>query len=119
MYIGGIVKKHVFTLVILFVTASMALGQSKLETNFSKLADEVLQNLQSFYPVRATAKGIHDYDYRFTDYSGLSDKSRINLKLLKSNVDVALVELSKIKIYKKNPYLYIDDAVRTEQNQDI
>ena len=135
MYIGGIVKKHVFTLVILFVTASMALGQSKLETNFSKLSDEVLQNLQSFYPVRATAKGIHDYDYRFTDYSSksikneisklkkfetrlykyqksrLSDESRINLKLLKSNVDVALVELSKIKIYKKNPYLYIDDAV--------
>jgi len=129
------VKKLILTLAILILAVSAATAQSKLETNFQQLSDEVLQNLQSFYPVTATARGIHDYDYRFTDYSSgsikkeisrlkkfetrlykyqkskLSAESRINLKLLKSNVDVELVNLNKIKIHKKNPFIYVDDAV--------
>jgi len=129
------VKKLILTLAILILAVSAATAQSKLETNFQKLSDEVLQNLQSFYPVTATARGIHDYDYRFTDYSSrsvkneisklkkfetrlykyqksnLSAESRVNLKLLKSNVDVALVNLNKIKIHKKNPFIYVDNAV--------
>lgn len=128
-------KKLILTLAILILAVSAATAQSKLETNFQQLSDEVLQNLQSFYPVTATARGIHDYDYRFTDYSSgsikkeisrlkkfetrlykyqkskLSAESRINLKLLKSNVDVELVNLNKIKIHKKNPFIYVDDAV--------
>ena len=128
-------KKFVFVLVITILTMSTVMAQSKLDENFNKLSREVLQNLQSFYPVKATAHGIHEYDYRFTDYSmkainneiaalkkfetrlykyqksSLSAENEINLKLLKSNVDVALAELNKLKFYNKNPYVYIDDAV--------
>ncbi|PKK82000.1 MAG: hypothetical protein CVT49_15970 [candidate division Zixibacteria bacterium HGW-Zixibacteria-1] len=135
MYIGGIVKKHVFVLVIFLMMASIAAGQSKLDENFNKLSGEILNNLQAFSPVLATAKGIHDYDYRFTDYSSkgiineiaalkkfetriykyqksdLSPENQIDLKLLKSNVDIALAELNKTKFYNRNPFIYIDDAV--------
>lgn len=115
--------------------ASLTMGQSKLEKNFKKISEEILENLQSFYPVTATERGIHAYDYRFTDYSSksvrseisklktfetrlykykksnLSSDSRINLNLLKSNVDIALLELNKIKSHKNNPYIYVSDAV--------
>ncbi|MEW5922788.1 MAG: DUF885 family protein, partial [Candidatus Zixiibacteriota bacterium] len=128
-------KKFIFILTITILTLSTTMAQSKLDENFTKLSQEILQNLQSFYPVHSTSHGIHEYDYRFTDYSmksinseiaalkkfetriykyqksSLSPENQIDLKLLKSNVDVALAELNKTKFYNRNPYIYIDDAV--------
>ncbi len=111
------------------------MAQSKLEKNFTEISQEILQNLQSFFPISATERGIHDYDYKYTDYSKnsinseikkltkfetrlykynksvLSSESRINLKLLKSDVDIALQDLKGIKWHKKNPYLYVNEAI--------
>jgi hypothetical protein len=108
---------------------------SKLEDKFKTLSGEILENLQSFYPVISTERGIHTFDYLFTDYSrssirkeisrlkkyetrlykynksNLSPESRINLKLLKGNVDIALQNLSKIRWHKINPYMYVSDAI--------
>jgi hypothetical protein len=129
------VKRHIILLTVIMLTASLTTAQSTLEENFAKISREILENLQSFYPVICTEKGIHDYDYRFTDYSkksikneisrlkkfetrlykynksNLSAESRINLQLLKSNVDIALVNLNKIRVHKNNPYIYVSDAV--------
>jgi len=120
-------------MILLLPTAVM--GQSKLEENFDKLAEDILENLQAYYPVMATEKGIHDYDYAFTDYSrsavkseiaklkkfetrlykyqktNLSGERAVSLKLLKSNVDMALHELNAVKSYENNPYLYLRDVV--------
>jgi len=110
------------------------MAQSKAEQNLDKLAAEILENLQSYWPVNATYMGIHDYDHVFTDYSrgevkseigklkeferrlqkytrvSLSANRKIDLKLLKSNCDVALLQLWKLQYYQKNPNLYLDDA---------
>jgi hypothetical protein len=128
-------KKVITTALILILMAPLAVLGSKLEDNFKELSNEILDNFQSFYPVLSTGRGIHKYDYRFTDYSSksirneisklkkfetrlykynksnISHASRVNLKLLKSNVDIALQDLSKIKWHQKNPYMYVDDAV--------
>jgi uncharacterized protein (DUF885 family) len=119
----------------LILLVPLSIAGSKLEDNFKKMSGEILENLQSFYPVISTEKGIHTYDYLFTDYSkksvkkeigrlkkfetriykfnksNLSPESRINLKLLKGNVDIALQNLSKIRWHRKNPYLYVNEAV--------
>ncbi|MEA3296247.1 MAG: DUF885 domain-containing protein [candidate division Zixibacteria bacterium] len=103
---------------------------------FDNLCLEILETLQSFYPVRSTEMGIHAYDFLLADYSSgsvkkmikklrnyekklhnnflnddLSLHDRINYKLIKSNVDIALLELRRIRWYKKSPQLYIDEAV--------
>ncbi len=102
---------------------------------FATLADEILKALQSFYPVKATEMGIHTYDHRFADYStrsvkgmisrlkqfesrlgklkniGFEPEDMVNYKLIKSNVDVALLELEKIAWYKKSPLLYAEETV--------
>ena len=91
------------------------------EQKFEKLATEALESLQSFYPVTATERGIHAFDHRLTDYSPKSVKKmikkldgyekklykyrktefpidvRIDYKLIKSNVDIALLDLKQIK----------------------
>ncbi|HHI03225.1 MAG TPA: DUF885 family protein, partial [candidate division Zixibacteria bacterium] len=138
MDIGGVVKKIGLTLLlILAVFSANIYAQSKADKNFEKLASEILDNLQKFYPVKASEKGIHKYDYLLTDYSrrsvkkeisklkkfetrlykynksNLSAENRLGLKLLKSNVDIALQDLSKIKWHRKNPYLYINEAVNS------
>jgi uncharacterized protein (DUF885 family) len=119
----------------MMLLASSGLAQSKLEQNFAKLSNQIIENLQSFYPVIATGRGIHDYDYRFTDYSSgsirgeisrlkkfevrlhkyiksnLSEASSFNLRLLKSNVDMAMLDLNKIRRYRYDPYMYVDDAI--------
>ncbi len=124
-------------LLILAVFSANIYAQSKADKNFEKLASEILDNLQKFYPVKASEKGIHKYDYLLTDYSrrsvkkeisklkkfetrlykynksNLSAENRLGLKLLKSNVDIALQDLSKIKWHRKNPYLYINEAVNS------
>ncbi len=132
---GGFVKKIIIAASIITLIVPLSIFGSELEENFRELSSEILENLQSFYPVLSTGRGIHKYDYRFADYSrksirdeisrlkkfetrlykynksNLSPGSSIDLKLLKSNVDIALQNLSKIKWHKKNPYMYVDDAV--------
>jgi len=129
------VKKVIFFVVGLLVISGYSAYASKLEDNFSKLSDEILENLQEYFPVVSTAKGIHKYDDKLTDYSSrgvrdeittlrkfekrlhnykyssLPDASKIDWKLLKSNVDLGLHELQKVREYKKNPYKYVDDAI--------
>lgn len=116
---------------LLFSSITSAQNNSK----FEKLSTDILESLQSFYPVNSTQMGIHHYDHRFTDYSSSSVKKMIssltnfekslykykdanltkdeqlNYKLLKSNVDIALLDLKQIAWYKKNPQLYVDEAV--------
>ena len=128
-------KRQLILILVMMFAASSIMAQSKLEQNFASISEEILENLQTFYPVTCTEKGIHDYDYRFTDYSrksvnnqisklkkfeqrlykynksNLSEKSRLNLKLLKSDVDIALAYLNKVRVHRINPYLYASDAV--------
>ncbi|HUV31759.1 MAG TPA: DUF885 domain-containing protein [Acidobacteriota bacterium] len=102
---------------------------------FEQLAHEILETLQSFYPVRATEMGIHSYDHRLADYSSSSVKSmikklndyeqqlyrfrntrftpaqQVDYKLIKSNVDIALQDLKQIEWHKKSPQLYVGEAV--------
>ncbi|MBK7142401.1 MAG: DUF885 domain-containing protein [bacterium] len=102
---------------------------------FAELSADILTGLQSFYPVTATEMGIHAYDHRLADYSAKSVKemisrlkqyesrlgklnnasfdadTRVDLKLIKSNVDVALLNLDKIGWHRKSPVLYVDEAI--------
>ena len=102
---------------------------------FADLSDEILKGLQTFYPVTATEMGVHTFDHRLTDYSAKSVKEMINrlkqyesrlgklrnnafepadllnYKLIKSNVDVALLNLDKIAWYRRSPQLYVDEAI--------
>jgi len=103
---------------------------------FDELSQEILESIQSFYPVKSTEMGIHSYDHRLTDYSSNSVKKmikkldeyeqkklykyrntemplsqRINYKLIKSNVDIALLNLKQIAWHKKSPQLYAEEAI--------
>ncbi len=131
-------KKTGLILFFVWVMFSVNLfSQSKADEKFQKLASEILDNLQKYYPVRASEKGIHKYDYLVTDYSrgsvrseiaklkkfetrlykynnsNLTQVNRINHQLLKSNLDITLYDLSRIKWHTKNPYLYINEAVNS------
>jgi uncharacterized protein (DUF885 family) len=128
--------KRLFLLpLLIFLAFSSAEAQNAAEENLDKLAAEILENLQSFYPVVSTARGIRQYDHNFTDYSAnsiraeisklkkfqsrlgkikfglLSAESQIDWRLLKSDVDIELQNLERIKWHQKNPYLYVDDAI--------
>lgn len=122
-------------LIILSFFYSISIAQNSAENNFIQLAGEAFENLQTFSPVVSTGRGIHKYDYLMTDYSPksisteiaklkkfqsklskikvevLSSDSRIDWKLIKSNVDITLQNLDRIKWYQKCPYIYVDDAV--------
>lgn len=112
------------------------LGEPVLaKKSLDELADEILQELQEFYPVRSTAMGIHTHDYKLADYSSgsvksmrkklidfqqeiyrfrdanLSTDNRIRYSLLKANLDMALLDLDKIEWHKRSPQLYVDEAV--------
>ncbi len=128
--------KNILILIFISTLAVPVSAQSKLERNFMSLTDEVLDNLQKFYPVQASGKGIHEYDYLLPDFSSssirgeisdlkkfeqrlrkyrnsdLSPEHRIDLKLLKSEVDVAMHDLQKLKWYTINPYLYVNTAMQ-------
>ncbi len=119
------------------IVAILSFGNAGATDNpaFAKLGGEILESIQSFYPVTATAMGIHAYDHRFTDYSsgsvdqmikklnefekqlykyksaGVSLHDQVNYKLLKSNVDIALMDLKRVQWHKKSPQLYADEAV--------
>lgn len=130
-------KSGLLAIIILIIISVNVSAQSELDQNFNKLASEILDNLQKFYPVKASEKGIHKYDYLLSDYSkksvnneisklkkferrlykynnsNLSPENKLGQKLLKSNLDIALQDLSKIQWHKKNPYLYISEAVNS------
>lgn len=102
---------------------------------FSRLSGEILADLQAIDPVRATQMGIHTHDARFADYSpgsvkatisklkdhhkslrrfsesNLDSRDWINYRLLESNLNMALLDLDKIRWYQKSPQLYVDQAV--------
>lgn len=102
---------------------------------FAELSAEILTSLQSFYPVTATEMGIHAYDQKLADYSARSVKAmvsrlkqfesrlgklknntfdadtRVDYQLIKSNVDVALLNLDKIAWHRKSPVVYTDEAI--------
>lgn len=129
--------KRKFLVIVLAATllcaASLSAQQKSLE--FEKLSNTILETLQSFYPVRATEMGIHDYDHRLADYSAgsvskfidyltgyekslfkykganISEHDKLNLKLLKANVDVALQDVKRIRWHLRSPQLYVDEAV--------
>ncbi|MCP4684161.1 MAG: DUF885 domain-containing protein [bacterium] len=125
-------------LTILALTLVMAGSSEAAKRNkqtFDKLAGEVLETLQAFYPVLATEKGVHSYDHRLTDYSSKSVKEmikqldryvkelhkyrnmefdtadRINYQLIRSNVEIAILDLKQIKWHRKLPQVYVDDAL--------
>jgi len=132
---GDAMKSILIIVTISLLLFSISYAQKSAEDNLDQLSTEILGNLQTFYPVISTGRGIHQYDYLFTDYSiksvsaevgklkkfqsrlakikptSLSPESQIDWKLLKSNVDIALQNLDKIKWHLKCPYLYADDAI--------
>jgi uncharacterized protein (DUF885 family) len=117
------------------LAVSLPAAAKKKAPSLGDLSEEILQSLQAFYPVTATEMGIHTYDKRLADFSAASVKNmigrlkqyekrlkrfesatlsrneRIDYELIKSNVDVALVNLAQIEWHKKSPQLYVDDAV--------
>ncbi|PWB70594.1 hypothetical protein C3F09_08890 [candidate division GN15 bacterium] len=122
--------------IIVFASGSSeaAKGARKAPT-FADLCQEILGTLQQYDPVTASQMGIHTYDGKLADYSAAAVKQKIRtlkqyesrlasalkqLKtaddsltgaLVKSNVDVALLDLDKIAWYKKSPQLYVDEAL--------
>ena len=114
---------------------AVPLNSFAAQQTFDELCLEILEAIQSFYPVRSTEMGIHAYDHRLADYSSKSVKAmtkklddyekklykygktelpleqEINYKLIKSNVDITLLNLKQIAWYKKSPQLYAEEAV--------
>jgi len=125
-----------FRLLILVLTLVIAAGsvEAKRKT-FDELCVEILETLQTFYPVKSSYKGNHHYDMRLADYSSksvramvgklngyekdlhrfkkanLSAEQQLNLKLIKANVDIALQDLQRIKWHTRSPMLYVDEAL--------
>ncbi|KAA3632888.1 MAG: DUF885 domain-containing protein [Calditrichaeota bacterium] len=128
------INKKLLVLLIGFVTCFLPSHSDSKET-LDQLGAQILESLQSFYPVKSTQMGIHSYDNRFTDYSSrsvgnmtkqlqefqkklyrfkdakLATHDQINYKLLKSNIDVAMHDLKKVQWHKRSPQLYVDEAV--------
>ena len=122
------------TVFLISIPAKEVLAGKK--QTFDNLCLKILETMQSFYPVRSTEMGIHAYDFLLADYSSgsvkkminklnnyekklhnnflkasLSPHDRLNYKLIKSNVDIALLDLRRICWHKKSPKLYVDEAV--------
>ena len=128
-------KTRAISIALIFVFALTIPNAFAGKQTFAELSTEILETLQSFYPVRSTEMGIHPYDHRFTDYSSksvrqmvnklddfekklykyrgarLSQYDRLNYTLLKANVDIALMDLKRIKWHQKSPQLYVDEAI--------
>jgi uncharacterized protein (DUF885 family) len=122
------------TLALAFASATHTKAGDKKE-ELAKLSTEILKTLQSFYPVQSTQKGIHAYDHNLADYSSRSVKKttdkltdyttklyrfrntrfsadeRVDYQLMKANVEIALLDLKRIKWHKILPNLYINEAV--------
>lgn len=129
-------KRTATRLILALTVVALSAGSADSRNqSFEQLSAEILEALQTFYPVRSTAMGVHAYDHRFTDYSAnsvkdmvkklntfekqlykyksvqLSDHERVNYQLLKSNVDVALLDLKRVEWHKKSPQLYAEEAI--------
>lgn len=128
-------RRHIYCLFLisLFLIAG-ASAQSKIEKRYDDLAATVLKDLQACWPVHATEMGVHDYDGRFPDYApdavrknferfknylpklhqfkpgDLPLDKEIDLQLLKSNCEIAILTLSRLQYFKINPNLYLGDA---------
>lgn len=122
-------------LTVCLLANAFALTPVTAKPTLDELGDEILVSLQSFYPVHATSMGIHEYDHLLTDYSSgsvnamvkklsnfqkaiypyrgaeLPVEDRIKYQLLKSNLDMALLDLDKIRWHERSPQLYVDEAV--------
>ncbi len=123
------------TVLLLFICFALTINATKKKQTFDEFSLEILESIQSFYPVKATEMGIHAYDHRFADYSSKNIKNRIkdlknfekklynfkkttlsphqqiNTKLLKSNLDIELLNLKNIAWYKKMPQLYSQEII--------
>ena len=119
----------------LALSLTPATDAASKKQNFEQVSREILESLQSFYPVHATEMGIHSYDHRFADYSSnsvrdflkkltsfeqelykfrgvsLSPDQTIDYQLLKSNVDISILDLKRIAWHQKSPQLYVDEIV--------
>ncbi len=119
----------------LVLSLSAELKAARNKESFDKLTGQILETFQAFYPVQATARGIHSYDHRLADFSSKSIKrmkndlnehtkelykyrnldfsldDRVDYRLIRSNVEIALLDLREIKWYQKSPQLYVDEAV--------
>lgn len=120
----------------LVLTLVLAQGSHAQEDpQLDNLCDDILQTLQAYYPVHATEMGIHNFDHRFTDYSPTSVKAMIGkldgfrrklapyanrtltteqgirYDLIRSNVEIALLDLKEIAWHNRLPQLYIDEAI--------
>ena len=129
-------RKALRSLLLIFCIQAVSSDTASAATkSFDDLCVEILGTLQSFYPVRATEMGIHAYDHRLADYSSssvkkmieslkkyekqlhqyqatdLPDHQRYNLRLIKSNVDIALLDVQRIAWHERSPQLYIDEAL--------
>jgi uncharacterized protein (DUF885 family) len=124
----------ILVLTVLFLTVLPQVTNAKKQS-FRELSSEILETLQSFYPVKATEMGIHAYDRRLADYSSgsikemigklgkyqtklasfaaasLPDSELLDLRLVRSNVDIALHDLKVIAWYKRSPQLYVDEII--------
>ena len=123
----------IITLCIAFLP--LASRSATTTQRFQTLSSDILESIQSFYPVHATEMGIHSYDHRLADYSSksvkdmikklkdyevklhkikespLSKDDQIDYRLIKSNLDIALLNLDKIRWHRKSPQLYVDEAI--------
>ncbi len=133
-------RKIVLTIIGVFLLTLLATesNAAKKKKTFDELSVEILESIQSFYPVRSTEMGIHSYDHRFTDYSSksvnrmikklngyiknksalrrfnpskLSKEQQLSYKLIRSNLLTTLHDLKKLRWHKKSPQLYVDEAV--------
>lgn len=128
-------RPYIISIIFLVLLVSSLNARPTKKEKFEALSAEILRSLQSFYPVLATEKGIHEYDYRLADYSKKSvgrmtkklDKfekslykfrlsfsdaaTKIDYKLIKSNTDIALLNLKRIKWHTRAPQMYVEEAV--------
>ena len=110
--------------ILIFITLIAISGGNAFAARqtFNELSLEILESIQSFYPVKSTEMGIHGYDHRLTDYSSKAVKNmikkldsyerklykyrgadiplpeKINYRLIKSNVDITLLNLKQIAV---------------------
>lgn len=108
-------------------------GEEFMNSKLLKLAKKYYQFLYKTSPVFATYLGVHKYDHLLGDFSKLSIErdvrefkkflvtsnklhetslknlsDRIDLKLLKSDIELNILSLEKFKDWQKNPNLYVE-----------
>jgi uncharacterized protein (DUF885 family) len=121
---------QIVTVIILF-----GFGSFTWASDFTLLADEILEEIWSFHPIAATYLGLHKYDTRMPDYSMkelqrrlkrfeqlrihlgevdtslLSSEQRIDCSLLKAALYDEIFDLRTGMVYERNPLLYVQSCV--------